>query len=79
MNPEDVPSELVEKAARAMQGVVWAQFWRDRYARLILAAVLPEIQAQALESAAADDEHGWALRTWLNARAARLRSEAPDA
>lgn len=58
MNPEDVPAELVKKAARAV-----AEFNACGYcdgscegctgeARAALSAVMPDIQAQALREAA---------------------------
>lgn len=66
MKPEDVPAALVEKAARAMREAhtrsrlvtTWegtTESVRDQWrndARHALAAVLPEIQAQALRDAA---------------------------
>lgn len=54
MNPEDVPAEMVERAAAAMlgQGLAMTRTARHDAARHALAAVLPEIQAQALREAA---------------------------
>lgn len=54
MRPEDVPDELVEKAARALSDAIidrTAEMAEDAV-RVTLAAVLPAIQAQALQEAA---------------------------
>jgi hypothetical protein len=92
MSPEDVPAELVEKAAEEIAGS-----WDGNYvfmptaremARAALAAVMPEIQAQALRDAADDvsaaphwpDEDRYTMG-WEDAvagvrtRASRLRGE----
>lgn len=53
MRPEDVASELVEKAAREIGRLPNATHLNSRQAaKVALAAVLPEIQAQALRDAA---------------------------
>jgi len=44
----------------------------------IAAALMPLVrraQAEALREAAADNGHGWALRTWLAGRANRIEQE----
>jgi hypothetical protein len=62
------------------EGAVWPPshpedvgWWMSR-----AAAIMPLVrraQAEALRDAAADNEHGWALRTWLNSRADRIEQE----
>ena len=66
MNPEDVPAELVEKAYRArtaaqhgrpLDDAVWSAIRsriEEAWIASALAAVLPDIQAQALREAADD-------------------------
>lgn len=93
MRPEDVDAALVEKAARVMNARAggwegdWAEFAPE--ARHILAAVLPEIQAQALEEAAVEAlgigvwsgmqiNVGRRAASWLGKRAARLRATTAE-
>lgn len=87
MTPDDVPDALVEKAARVLNDRAggwdgdWAEFVPE--ARHALAAVLPEIQAQALREAAVEVLElgsvsgsginvGARAASWLGRRAARL-------
>lgn len=64
MRPEEVPDELVEKAKPYVSGMVQTQNeWGDALVRRIIAAVLPEIQAQALREAAAEMEAEYEERT----------------
>lgn len=93
--PEDVDAALVEKAARAMaddwnpdRDPILTAMFRD-YAASALAAVLPEIQAQALEAAVehlaeveADLDESAGLTSamgHLGRLADRTRSEVPNA
>ena len=74
MRPEDVPAELVEKAARAIhasqccpldkdsQCYGWPINLEEETAGHALAAVLPEIQAQALRDEA-DRTHTYEFST----------------
>lgn len=100
MRPEDVPDEWVEKAARAWvdtslpdnaygTGALdrMAPMARERFltrTRHALAAVLPEIQAQALRDAAMVlDKHNGMLGVWgvqeaLMSRAARLTATTEE-
>lgn len=52
MNPEDVPAELVEKVLTTPLPSGGVPMLNESQVRTILAAVLPEIQAQALRDAA---------------------------
>lgn len=89
IRPEDVDAELVEKAARArisaqhgrpLTDAEWSAV-RSRIEEVwiasTLAAVLPDIQAEALEEAAESFTEGGMVRRRLEelARAARLRAE----
>src|SRR5690606_4986101 len=85
MRPGDVPAELAEKMARARKSAQHGRpltnaEWSAVRSRIeetwiasALAAVLPEIQAQALREAARDirPTDGYA-NEWLGYRAARL-------
>lgn len=51
MRPEDVPDHLIEKALRAMPTAAPDSVARE-VLRLVLAAVVPEIQAQSKEEIA---------------------------
>lgn len=64
MRPEDVPAELVEKAARALSmerhGVPDAYSdWTRNEARIALAAVLLEVQVQVLEGIRSRVDHSF--------------------
>lgn len=65
----DVSSDLADREpspadhARAKYGAATWLAARDR-----------RIQAGALRAAAADNQHGWALRSWLNERADLIES-----
>lgn len=96
MKAEDMPAELVEAAVRALVDQAAAEAPHlpveaiakagkanlDFTARVILAAVLPEIQAQALEEAAdvfewaRDDADYAAFQGWLRDRAIEKRAAA---
>jgi hypothetical protein len=74
MTPAEVPDELVEKAADAMADA-YDQITQDKIstmhqieARAALAAVLPEIQAQAQQDLITDllARHLWPVRHDLN-------------
>lgn len=89
MEAEGVDAALVEKFANAL-GLAYVAEQMPEYARnlrLGLAAVLPEIQAQALRDAAdvalLDRWSGWkwvaeAVSAWLRARAARLTATTEE-
>lgn len=46
--------------------------WKARQ----ITPLVKRAQAEALRDAAADNEHGWALRTWLNSRADRIEQNS---
>lgn len=93
MNPEDVPAELVEKAYRArtaaqhgrpLDDAVWSAIRsriEEAWIASALAAVMPDIQAQAFEAAAVRVRADFAAHgeqcPWvgfLDDEAARLRA-----
>lgn len=83
MNPNEVPAELVEKAwEHFMPGV--DLFGQDLYwMGQALAAVLPEIQAQALRDAAKDAQASglpfrFSQAEFLEGRAARLTATTEE-
>lgn len=86
MNPEDIPSELVLIADDALMAACdededsECACPTDEQIRVTLAAVLPETQARALDDALPIIEvSGPFAYAAVEALAARLRSEAPDA